>query len=53
MDEVGEWQEESSWSEGGWSHVGPAAPNQTGRSLQAGTDPHGEQGAFNRLHADN
>lgn len=53
MDEVGEWQQESSLSEGGWSHVGPAAHNQRGQSLQAGTDPRGEQRAFNLLHADN
>lgn len=29
------------------------AHNQTGQSLQAGTDPRGEQPAFNPLHADN
>lgn len=29
MDEVGEWQEESSLSEGGWGHMGLAAHNKT------------------------
>lgn len=29
MDEVGEWQEESSLSEGGWGHMGLAAHNET------------------------
>lgn len=38
MDEEGEWQEESSLSEGGWGHVGPAAHSQ---GVQAGTDRHG------------